>query len=203
MKDQILSRSAESLGRRFRSAAGLPNSRVGRWGRPAGAVLRSESHDQHVWTSLSVAFGIQQPRQLRDQRNLIRIRSPGEVWFELTQKSVLERSPVSVSMVTVWLLLKDFLLCFRQVSLRVSSPQTQRLPRLQREGLRSGADARLEQNCLPTLTPTARAEGSVAGCWSTGSVWPGWDTLGLNKPAFCIEREAKLHKQAAGSLMLL
>ncbi|XP_057185170.1 cytoplasmic polyadenylation element-binding protein 1a isoform X2 [Triplophysa rosa] len=81
------------------------------------------------------------------------------------------------------------------VSLRVSSPQTSRLPRLQGEGLKLGVDARLEQNSLPT--PTTRAEGSVTGCWSTGSVWPGWDTLSLNKPAFCIEREAKLHKQAA------
>ncbi|XP_051949112.1 cytoplasmic polyadenylation element-binding protein 1-like [Xyrauchen texanus] len=26
---------------------------------------------------------------------------------------------------------------------------------------------------------------------------PGWDALGLNKPSVCIEREAKLHKQAA------
>uniref|UniRef100_A0A8C1TS51 Cytoplasmic polyadenylation element binding protein 1a n=1 Tax=Cyprinus carpio TaxID=7962 RepID=A0A8C1TS51_CYPCA len=42
-----------------------------------------------------------------------------------------------------------------------------------------------------------QAEGPVVGCWSTDPIWPGWDTLALNKPKFCIEREAQLHKQAA------
>nr|XP_055048450.1 cytoplasmic polyadenylation element-binding protein 1a isoform X1 [Misgurnus anguillicaudatus] len=81
------------------------------------------------------------------------------------------------------------------VSLRVSSPQPPLLPRLQSEGLKLGTDART----APTLTPTlsARAEGLVPECWSVGSGWLDWDTLALNKPSFCIEREAKLHKQAA------
>uniref|UniRef100_A0A8C1ITG0 Cytoplasmic polyadenylation element binding protein 1a n=1 Tax=Cyprinus carpio TaxID=7962 RepID=A0A8C1ITG0_CYPCA len=85
------------------------------------------------------------------------------------------------------------------VSLRVSPPLPLLLPRLQAEGVKLDTDARLEQNPLNTFTnaPSARAEGSEVGCWSTGPVWPGWDTLGLNKPTFCIEREAKLHKQAA------
>ncbi|KTF85823.1 hypothetical protein cypCar_00004670, partial [Cyprinus carpio] len=89
------------------------------------------------------------------------------------------------------------------VSLRVSPPLPLLLPRLQAEGVKLDTDARLEQNPLNTFTnaPSARAEGSEVGCWSTGPVWPGWDTLGLNKPTFCIEREAKLHKQAAASLL--
>ncbi|XP_026058173.1 cytoplasmic polyadenylation element-binding protein 1-like isoform X2 [Carassius auratus] len=85
------------------------------------------------------------------------------------------------------------------VSLRVSPPLPLLLPRLQAEGVNLDTDARVEQNRLNTFTsaPSARAEGSEVGCWSTGPVWPGWDALGLNKPTFCIEREAKLHKQAA------
>uniref|UniRef100_A0A673L1C9 Cytoplasmic polyadenylation element binding protein 1a n=1 Tax=Sinocyclocheilus rhinocerous TaxID=307959 RepID=A0A673L1C9_9TELE len=81
----------------------------------------------------------------------------------------------------------------------VSPPLPLLLPRLQAEGVKLDTDARFEQNPLNTFTnaPSAQAEGSVVGCWSTGPVWPGWDTLGLNKPMFCIEREAKLHKRAA------
>ncbi|XP_051547818.1 cytoplasmic polyadenylation element-binding protein 1-like isoform X1 [Myxocyprinus asiaticus] len=78
------------------------------------------------------------------------------------------------------------------VSFRVSPPLPLLLPGLQVEGVKLGADAR-----LTTITPTPQPEGSLAGCWSTGSTWPGWDALGLNKPSVCIEREAKLHKQAA------
>lgn len=78
------------------------------------------------------------------------------------------------------------------------------LPGLQAEGVKLDTDARLEQNPLNAFTnaSSARAEGSVVGCWSTGPVWPGWDALGLKKPTFCIEREAKLHKQAAGTVTL-
>uniref|UniRef100_A0A672R919 Cytoplasmic polyadenylation element-binding protein 1-like n=1 Tax=Sinocyclocheilus grahami TaxID=75366 RepID=A0A672R919_SINGR len=85
------------------------------------------------------------------------------------------------------------------VSLRVSPPLPLMLPELQAESVKLDTDACLEQNPLNTFTnaSSARAEGSVVGCWSTSPVWSGWDTLGLNKPTFCIEREAKLHKQAA------
>ncbi|XP_077066269.1 cytoplasmic polyadenylation element-binding protein 1a isoform X2 [Siphateles boraxobius] len=84
-------------------------------------------------------------------------------------------------------------------SLRASTPSPLVPPELQAEGVKLDAVARLEQNPLNTFTnaPSAQAEGSVFGCWSTGPIWPGWDTLSLNKPSFCIEREAKLHKQAA------
>uniref|UniRef100_A0A8C2BF36 Cytoplasmic polyadenylation element binding protein 1a n=1 Tax=Cyprinus carpio TaxID=7962 RepID=A0A8C2BF36_CYPCA len=87
------------------------------------------------------------------------------------------------------------------VSLRVSPPLPLMLPRLQVEGVKLDTDTCLKQNPLNTFTnaSSAQAEGPVVGCWSTGPVWPGWDTLGLNKPTFCIEREAKLHKQAAGT----
>ncbi|XP_067292796.1 cytoplasmic polyadenylation element-binding protein 1a [Pseudorasbora parva] len=85
------------------------------------------------------------------------------------------------------------------VSLRVSTPSPLVLPELHAEGVKLDAVARLEQNPLSTFTNAlgAQAEAPVVGCWSTGPIWPGWDTLSLNKPSFCIEREAKLHKQAA------
>ncbi|XP_051975247.1 cytoplasmic polyadenylation element-binding protein 1-like isoform X2 [Xyrauchen texanus] len=80
------------------------------------------------------------------------------------------------------------------ISLRVSPPLPLLLPRLPAEALKLGTDT-----SLPTLTPnlSAQPDGLLAGCWSTGPIWPGWDALGLNKPSFCIEREVKLHKQAA------
>nr|AAI63653.1 ZOR-2 [Danio rerio]AAI63656.1 ZOR-2 [Danio rerio] len=84
-------------------------------------------------------------------------------------------------------------------SLRVSPPLPLLLSGLRVEDLKLGSDVGLDQNPLNTFmnASSGRAEGSVFSRWSTGPVWPGWDTLGLNKPSFCIEREAKLHKQAA------
>ncbi|XP_026115675.1 cytoplasmic polyadenylation element-binding protein 1-like isoform X2 [Carassius auratus] len=90
-------------------------------------------------------------------------------------------------------------------SLRVSPPLPLMLPGLQVEGVKLDTDACLKQNPLNTFTNASsaqvegppQAEGPVVGCWSTDPIWPGWDTLALNKPKFCIEREAQLHKQAA------
>lgn len=84
------------------------------------------------------------------------------------------------------------------------------LPGLQVEGVKLDTDACLKQNPLNTFTNASsaqvegppQAEGPVVGCWSTDPIWPGWDTLALNKPKFCIEREAQLHKQAAGTVTL-
>ncbi|KTF90068.1 hypothetical protein cypCar_00036085, partial [Cyprinus carpio] len=95
-------------------------------------------------------------------------------------------------------------------SLRVSPPLPLMLPGLQVEGVKLDTDACLKQNPLNTFTNASsaqvegppQAEGPVVGCWSTDPIWPGWDTLALNKPKFCIEREAQLHKQAAGTVTL-
>ncbi|XP_078183009.1 cytoplasmic polyadenylation element-binding protein 1 isoform X9 [Callithrix jacchus] len=83
-------------------------------------------------------------------------------------------------------------------SLRISPP----LPFLSltgggpRDPLKMGVGSRMdqEQAALAAVTPSPT---SVSKRWPGASVWPSWDLLEAPKDPFSIEREARLHRQAA------
>ncbi|XP_037009508.1 cytoplasmic polyadenylation element-binding protein 1 isoform X2 [Artibeus jamaicensis] len=83
-------------------------------------------------------------------------------------------------------------------SLRISPP----LPFLSltgggpRESLKMGVGSRMdqEQAALAAVTPSPT---SASKRWPGASVWPSWDLLEAPKDPFSIEREARLHRQAA------
>ncbi|XP_059771347.1 cytoplasmic polyadenylation element-binding protein 1 [Balaenoptera ricei] len=83
-------------------------------------------------------------------------------------------------------------------SLRISPP----LPFLSltgggpRDPLKMGVGSRLdqEQAALAAVTPSPT---SASKRWPGASVWPSWDLLEAPKDPFSIEREARLHRQAA------
>lgn len=52
-----------------------------------------------------------------------------------------------------------------------------------------------EQAALAAVTPSPT---SASKRWPGASVWPSWDLLEAPKDPFSIEREARLHRQAAG-----
>lgn len=60
-----------------------------------------------------------------------------------------------------------------------------------------GVGSRLdqEQAALAAVTPSPT---SASKRWPGASVWPSWDLLEAPKDPFSIEREARLHRQAAG-----
>ncbi|KAB1257230.1 Cytoplasmic polyadenylation element-binding protein 1 [Camelus dromedarius] len=84
-------------------------------------------------------------------------------------------------------------------SLRISPP----LPFLSltgggpRDPLKMGVGSRMdqEQAALAAVTPSPT---SASKRWPGASVWPSWDLLEAPKDPFSIEREARLHRQAAG-----
>lgn len=49
-----------------------------------------------------------------------------------------------------------------------------------------------------TPPPSAPPGSSVSRRWPGASVWPNWDLLETPDGPFSIEREARLHRQAAG-----
>nr|XP_051690202.1 cytoplasmic polyadenylation element-binding protein 1 isoform X2 [Oryctolagus cuniculus] len=83
-------------------------------------------------------------------------------------------------------------------SLRISPP----LPFLSltgagpRDPLKTGVGSRMdqEQAALAAVTPSPT---SASKRWPGASVWPSWDLLEAPKDPFSIEREARLHRQAA------
>ncbi|TRY90236.1 hypothetical protein DNTS_027169 [Danionella cerebrum] len=85
------------------------------------------------------------------------------------------------------------------VSFRVSPPLPLLFPDLHVDGATVDPDAQLEQNLLKPFTknPGTTGQDSVMSYWTTPPVWPDWGILAINKPSFSIEREARLHKQAA------
>ncbi|XP_064421867.1 cytoplasmic polyadenylation element-binding protein 1 [Latimeria chalumnae] len=82
-------------------------------------------------------------------------------------------------------------------SLRISPP----LPFLplggvSRDALKLGMSSRLEQDQAALATLPA-SPASVSKRWPGASVWPSWDLLDSPEDPFSIEREARLHRQAA------
>lgn len=91
----------------------------------------------------------------------------------------------------------DFLL---QSSLRISPP----LPFLplggvSRDPLKMGVGSRLDQDQAALATVTSAPAGASKR-WPGASAWPSWDLLDSPEDPFSIEREARLHRQAAGEL---
>lgn len=87
-----------------------------------------------------------------------------------------------------------------QSTLRISPPLPYVTSNMQKDLLRLGS--RLEpQDTSSPLTPPPSASPSsstISRRWRTGSPWPGSDVLDQSDDAFSIEREARLHRQAAG-----
>ncbi|XP_034362750.1 cytoplasmic polyadenylation element-binding protein 1 isoform X4 [Arvicanthis niloticus] len=83
-------------------------------------------------------------------------------------------------------------------SLRISPP----LPFLSmtgngpRDPLKMGVGSRMDQE-QAALAAVAPSPTSAPKRWPGASVWPSWDILGAPKDPFSIEREARLHRQAA------
>lgn len=89
----------------------------------------------------------------------------------------------------------EFLL---QSSLRISPP----LPFLplsgvSRDPLKMGVGSRLEQD-QAALAAVTSSPASASKRWPGASAWPSWDLLDSPEDPFSIEREARLHRQAAG-----
>lgn len=100
--------------------------------------------------------------------------------------------------------LKTFSLFLLQSSLRISPP----LPFLSltgggpRDSLKMGVGSRMDQEQAALAAAAAAAvtpsPTSASKRWPGASVWPSWDLLEAPKDPFSIEREARLHRQAAG-----
>lgn len=93
----------------------------------------------------------------------------------------------------------DFSVVFLlQSSLRISPP----LPFLplsgvSRDPLKMGVGSQLDQDQAALATVTS-SPASASKRWPGASAWPSWDLLDSPEDPFSIEREARLHRQAAG-----
>lgn len=87
-----------------------------------------------------------------------------------------------------------------QSSLRISPP----LPFLPIGGITrdslNGTGSHLDQ-AQSTLTAVTSTPGSIPKQWPGASTWPSWNLPDSPEDPFSIEREARLHKQAAGELI--
>ncbi|KAK2539134.1 Cpeb1 [Columba livia] len=86
-------------------------------------------------------------------------------------------------------------------SLRISPP----LPFLplsgvSRDPLKMGVGSRLDQD-QAALAAVTSSPASVSKRWPGASAWPSWDLLDSPEDPFSIEREARLHRQAAAGLI--
>ncbi|XP_077375041.1 cytoplasmic polyadenylation element-binding protein 1-like isoform X2 [Festucalex cinctus] len=89
-------------------------------------------------------------------------------------------------------------LCDVLSSLRISPPMPY-ASNIQKDLLRLGSRLDPQDTGFP-LTPPASASpasSALSRRWRTGSAWPGLDMLDQPDEAFSIEREARLHRQAA------
>ncbi|XP_062327058.1 cytoplasmic polyadenylation element-binding protein 1 isoform X3 [Osmerus eperlanus] len=89
-------------------------------------------------------------------------------------------------------------------SLRISPPLPFLMSNMQKDPLRlnlsSRLDHHLDNSAGSPLTPPSSASpssGTLARRWPASSLWPGLDLLDTPDDPFSIEREARLHRQAA------
>lgn len=87
-----------------------------------------------------------------------------------------------------------------QSSLRISPP----LPFLplsgvSRDPLKMGVGSQLDQD-QAALAAVTSSPARASKRWPGASAWPSWDLLDSPEDPFSIEREARLHRQAAGEL---
>ncbi|XP_077420468.1 cytoplasmic polyadenylation element-binding protein 1-like isoform X2 [Vanacampus margaritifer] len=89
-------------------------------------------------------------------------------------------------------------LCDVLSSLRISPPMPY-ASNIQKDLLRLGSRLDPQDTGFPLTPPTSAspASSALSRRWRTGSPWPGMDMLEQSDEAFSIEREARLHRQAA------
>ncbi|XP_063044029.1 cytoplasmic polyadenylation element-binding protein 1 isoform X2 [Engraulis encrasicolus] len=83
-------------------------------------------------------------------------------------------------------------------SLRISPPLNFVMSNMQKDHLKLALGHRLDQDSSPlTPPPSASPVGALAKRWPGASVWPSLDRMDTAEDTFSIEREARLHRQAA------
>ncbi|KAK1157935.1 cytoplasmic polyadenylation element-binding protein 1-like isoform X1 [Acipenser oxyrinchus oxyrinchus] len=80
-------------------------------------------------------------------------------------------------------------------TLRISPPLPFLMSNLQRDALKMGLGSRLDQD--NSSLGAISSPSSLSKRWPGTSVWPNWDLLESQDDPFSIEREARLHRQAA------
>uniref|UniRef100_A0A3Q1G7U2 Cytoplasmic polyadenylation element binding protein 1a n=1 Tax=Acanthochromis polyacanthus TaxID=80966 RepID=A0A3Q1G7U2_9TELE len=90
-------------------------------------------------------------------------------------------------------------LCDMLSTLRISPPLPYLASNMQKDLLRLGSRLDPQDSSSPLTPPPSAspASSAVSRRWRTGSPWPGADVLDQPDDAFSIEREARLHRQAA------
>uniref|UniRef100_A0AAQ5XRX8 RRM domain-containing protein n=1 Tax=Amphiprion ocellaris TaxID=80972 RepID=A0AAQ5XRX8_AMPOC len=90
-------------------------------------------------------------------------------------------------------------LCDMLSTLRISPPLPYLASNMQKDLLRLGSRLDPQDSSSPLTPPPSAspASSTVSRRWRTGSPWPGTDVLDQPDDAFSIEREARLHRQAA------
>ncbi|KAI1904378.1 hypothetical protein AGOR_G00005030 [Albula goreensis] len=89
-------------------------------------------------------------------------------------------------------------LCDLLSSLRISPPLPFLMSNMQKDAMKLGMGSRLDQESSPlTPSPSAASTNVLSKRWPGASVWPSWDLLETPDDPFSIEREARLHRQAA------
>lgn len=88
-----------------------------------------------------------------------------------------------------------------QSTLRISPPLPYLASSMQKDLLRLGSRLDPQDSSSPLTPPSSASPASSAifRRWRSGSPWPGADMLDQSDDAFSIEREARLHRQAAGA----
>lgn len=72
---------------------------------------------------------------------------------------------------------------------------------MQKDLLRLGSRLDPQDSSSPLTPPSSAspASSAISRRWRAGSPWPGADMLDPSDDLFSIEREARLHRQAAGT----
>lgn len=89
----------------------------------------------------------------------------------------------------------------RQSTLRISPPLPYLASNMQKDLLRLGSRLDPQDSSSPLTPPSSAspASSAISRRWRAGSPWPGADVLDPSDDLFSIEREARLHRQAAGT----
>ncbi|KAA8595743.1 hypothetical protein FQN60_011034 [Etheostoma spectabile] len=89
-------------------------------------------------------------------------------------------------------------LCDMLSTLRISPPLPYLTSNMQKDLLRLGSRLDPQDSSSPlTPPPSASPASAISRRWRTGSPWPGAEMLDQSDDTFSIEREARLHRQAA------
>uniref|UniRef100_A0A3P9IQL6 Cytoplasmic polyadenylation element binding protein 1b n=1 Tax=Oryzias latipes TaxID=8090 RepID=A0A3P9IQL6_ORYLA len=94
-------------------------------------------------------------------------------------------------------------LCDMLSTLRISPPLPYLASNVQKDLLRLGSRLDPQETSTPLTPPSSYASSTLSRRWRAGSPWPGSDMLDHSDEAFSIEREARLHRQAAGYVYLV